>query len=185
MYGIFTHICLIFTISSGEYTDAMGFSGLCPTFIQVNDTFEFCPGENGISTHSMVSPGERYQRRSFEQWRKNPGCLGFIGDYTTYTTQLYGEYKDVFWGLRLNTQYNGKYPSFFMRGSFRYITMISHWRKPSFSVNSLSKLSSRKGYHTLESLRKSGPMVWTTGVFHRHGKCDSSSEWSDHQPNPE
>ena len=35
-------------INVGEYTDAMGFSGLCPTFIEVNETFEFFPGEIGI-----------------------------------------------------------------------------------------------------------------------------------------
>ena len=82
--------------------------------------------------------------------KKNPGCLGFIGDYTTYTTQLYGEYKDVFWGLRLNTQYNGKYPSFFFVAHldisrWPHSFWLEHWRKPSFSsVNSLSKLSSRR-----------------------------------------
>ena len=53
-------------INVGEYTDAMGFSGLCPTFIQVNET-----GENGISTHSMVSPGERYLKEGHLSNEKN------------------------------------------------------------------------------------------------------------------
>ena len=29
-------------------------------------------------------------QKPLEQW-KNPGCLGCIGDYTTDTTQLYGD----------------------------------------------------------------------------------------------
>ena len=36
---------------------------------------------------------------------KNPGCLGYIGDYTT---QLYGDYHKPLYGSLLNNQYNGK-----------------------------------------------------------------------------
>ncbi len=36
---------------------------------------------------------------------KNPGWLGFIGDYTV---QLYGDYNKLLEGSLLNNQYNGK-----------------------------------------------------------------------------
>ena len=39
-----------------------------------------------------------------EQW-KNPGCLGYIGDYTT---QLYRDYSKPLLGYLLTNQYNGK-----------------------------------------------------------------------------
>ena len=39
-----------------------------------------------------------------EQWTK-PGCLGYIGDYTT---QLYRDYNKPLKGSLLNNQYNGK-----------------------------------------------------------------------------
>jgi len=36
---------------------------------------------------------------------KNPGCLGYIGDYTA---QFFGDYHKPLYGSLLNNQYNGK-----------------------------------------------------------------------------
>ena len=37
--------------------------------------------------------------------KKNPGCLGYVGDYTT---QLYRDYRKLLQGSLLTNQYNGK-----------------------------------------------------------------------------
>ena len=48
---------------------------------------------------------ENGQLETTEQWKKGPGWLGYIGDYTT---QLYRNYNKPFLGSLLNNQYNGK-----------------------------------------------------------------------------
>ena len=42
---------------------------------------------------------------------KNPGCLGYIGDYTT---QLCRDYNKPLQGSLLNNQHNGKTECFFV-----------------------------------------------------------------------
>ena len=42
---------------------------------------------------------------------KNPGCLGYTGDYIT---QLYRDYSKPLQGSLLTNQYNGKYEGFFV-----------------------------------------------------------------------
>ena len=44
----------------------------------------------GDSIREVWNKKIRTQKSSLEQWKKNSGCLGYIGDY--YTTQLYGDY---------------------------------------------------------------------------------------------
>ena len=55
---------------------------------------------------------------------KNPGCLGYVRDYTT---QLYRDYNKPIQGSLLTNQYNGKYEVFFVAQlNYQYQRRIKH-----------------------------------------------------------
>ena len=69
---------------------------------------------------------------------KTPFCFGSIGDNTTYTTKLCGDFQKLLQGSLVNNQHNGKHMVFLLR-TWPILTMMRFPTCPSCLIGSVDR----------------------------------------------